>query len=153
MTIYFLYKNFTALISKSCKTKRNSLMTCLGSFWFKYKRSRNVNKRAPHTEGVTPQISPILEIERLLLPGSFRNVPVDSLLSTPFKTFKMFNHSLTTDYSANKHFDLPSTRTAFLPGTLSWADRILTHYLTMPHFDVLKIYSFGKHFEIWRNCL
>ena len=29
----------------------------------------------------------------------------------------------------------------------------LTHYHTMPHFDTLKIYSCGKHFEKRRNCL
>ena len=30
---------------------------------------------------------------------------------------------------------------------------ILTHYHIMPHFDVLKIYSYGKHCEKRRNCL
>ena len=29
----------------------------------------------------------------------------------------------------------------------------LTHYHTMPHFDALKIYSCGKHYEKRRNCL
>ena len=29
----------------------------------------------------------------------------------------------------------------------------LTHYHTTPHFDALKIYSFGKHCEKRRNCL
>ena len=28
-----------------------------------------------------------------------------------------------------------------------------THYHTLPHFDALKIYSCGKHFEKGRNCL
>ena len=28
----------------------------------------------------------------------------------------------------------------------------LTHYHTMPHFDALKIYCFGKHCEKRRNC-
>ena len=32
---------------------------------------------------------------------------------------------------------------------------ILTHHMyhTMPHFDALKIYSYGKHCEKRRNCL
>ena len=30
---------------------------------------------------------------------------------------------------------------------------VSTHYHTMPHFDTLKIYSFGKHCEKRRNCL
>ena len=29
----------------------------------------------------------------------------------------------------------------------------LTHYHIIPHFDALKIYSFGKHRENRRNCL
>ena len=29
----------------------------------------------------------------------------------------------------------------------------LTHYYTVLHFDALKIYSCGKHFEKRRNCL
>ena len=43
----------------------------------------------------------ILEIECLLLPASFGNAPVDSLLSILEKTCKLFNHSVMTDYSAN----------------------------------------------------
>ena len=31
--------------------------------------------------------------------------------------------------------------------------KLLTHYHTMPHFDALKIYSCGKHYEKRRNCL
>ena len=31
--------------------------------------------------------------------------------------------------------------------------RAITHYHTMPHFDALKIYSYGKHCEKRRNCL
>ena len=30
---------------------------------------------------------------------------------------------------------------------------VLTHYLTMPHFDTLRIYSCGKNYEKRRNCL
>ena len=30
---------------------------------------------------------------------------------------------------------------------------LLTYYRTMPHFDALKIYSYGKHCEKRRNCL
>ena len=29
----------------------------------------------------------------------------------------------------------------------------VNHYYTIPHFDPLKIYSCGKHFEKRRNCL
>ena len=29
----------------------------------------------------------------------------------------------------------------------------LSHYHTMPHFDALQIYSFGKHLEKRKNCL
>ena len=31
--------------------------------------------------------------------------------------------------------------------------KAITHYHTMPHFDALKIYSYGKHCEKRRNCL
>ena len=31
--------------------------------------------------------------------------------------------------------------------------RSLTRYHTMPHFDALKIYSCGKHWEKRRDCL
>ena len=43
--------------------------------------------------------SPIVQLELLVLSGSFWNVPVDSLLillATPLKTFKLFNHSVLT---------------------------------------------------------
>ena len=46
-------------------------------------------------------ISPILEIKHLLLPRSLKKVPVDSMMSVPLKTIKLFNHSVTTNYSAN----------------------------------------------------
>ena len=32
-------------------------------------------------------------------------------------------------------------------------NKILSHYHTMPHFDVQKIYSYRKHCEKRRNCL
>ena len=32
-------------------------------------------------------------------------------------------------------------------------DKEVTHYHTLPHFDALKIYSCGKHWEKRRNCL
>ena len=56
-------------------------MTCLSrrGFLFTYKRSHDVNKFAPLIEGVTKTISLTLEVDHCLLPGSFRDVPVDSL--------------------------------------------------------------------------
>ena len=62
-TLYFLYQNFSALISASCKfpsqRKGNGHVTCFeeaGFLVLEKKRSRDVNKYAPHTEGVTPHI-------------------------------------------------------------------------------------------------
>ena len=43
-----------------------------------------------HKRGDVNTVLPILEIEHLLLPGS-----------TPLKTFKLFNHSVMANYSAN----------------------------------------------------
>ena len=47
------------------------------------------------------QISPVLEIEHLLLSGSFRDIPVDSsvVVNTPENI--QIVHSVTTNYSAN----------------------------------------------------
>ena len=39
---------------------------------------------------------------------------------------------------------------AVLKSSSQWQ---LTHYHTMPHFDALKKYSYGKHCEERRNCL
>ena len=46
--------------------------------WFTRKRSRDVNKCAPRIESVI-SYRPIFEVDRLLLPGSFRDVPVGYL--------------------------------------------------------------------------
>ena len=34
-----------------------------------------------------------------------------------------------------------------------WRKALLSHYHTMPHFDTLKIYSYGKYCGKRRNCL
>ena len=61
--------------------KRNSHVTCLRrqGFWFAYKRSRDINKCASRIDGVTPHNFACIKVGRLLLPGSFRDVPVDYL--------------------------------------------------------------------------
>ena len=47
------------------------------------------------------QISPVLEIEHLLLPGSFRDVPVDSPVDVNTLENIQIVHSVMTNYSAN----------------------------------------------------
>ena len=73
-----LHHHFTALISTSCKfpsqRKRNIHVT-----WFSYKRSRDVNKWHHALKVSHHTISPIIEVDRLLLPGFFIDIPVDFL--------------------------------------------------------------------------
>ena len=42
---------------------------------------------------------------------------------------------------------------AFSPIPTVFSKAFLTHYHTMMHFDVIRIYCCGRHYEKRRNCL
>ena len=70
----------------------------------------------------------------------------------PFLT--MFSTLPTTKCNVLVTFILWSANTSNLDQSeILLYDKELTHYHTMLHFDVLKIYSCGKHREKRRNCL
>ena len=87
--------------------------------------SRDVINCAPRIKSVTPHNVPIFDIEeRLLLPGSFRNVAVNPLfVVNTLKTFKLYNHSMKAGYSANS---------------------TLITYCTLPSIDFLLIPEVGQ---------
>ena len=70
--------------------------------------------------------------------------------SSEYVNFTIFLLLMNTDS------DLSCSQMSKFKTTVSpkvFADDKLTHYHTMLHFDALKIYSHGKHWEKRRNCL
>ena len=68
-------------------------------------------------------------------------------IATPFT--KQQNFSLVKIESTSKRFQCRHKYVIILDVYFM----SLTHYHTKPHFDALKIYSYGKHCKKSKNCL